>query len=310
MNKKTFFSLLQYWKGTSMENVMNILNTGEFIESSRPIKKNKILGEMSPLEKAIYSQLILLDKEMKKNLKSLTSVHLNVSVDCFDCILYKRKLCPLYKKIHHIEDEYDVETWPLQAILSRLVYERFGVSNSLVAQKFLLISTDDKFKTHYNPKTKENKSPQELFEESIKGTFLETIVNSMESEKFLDLQTPIKEGDTKITELNPYGKAILNLIYEIQAKIKKNSEQLEFTINLPITKDLRDSGLEIMVFDLKNSNAVDKMSSLMSFEKTLKIIFHGAIETVILSEALENNDKITIRHGFHVVKHKVVKHKI
>lgn len=105
MNTEIFHSLVQCFKGTPMEAVMNILSTRKFVELSNPVVKNKIIGEMSPLEKAIFSRLDFLDNKMKEQLAALadSSGH-DASEMCFECLEYRMGLCPIIKEVREIRE--------------------------------------------------------------------------------------------------------------------------------------------------------------------------------------------------------------
>lgn len=328
MNTEIFHSLVQCFKGTPMEAVMNTLNTRKFVELSNPVVKNKIIGEMSPLEKAIFSRLDFLDNKMKEQLAVLAaSSGRDASERCFECPGYRMGLCPIIKEVREIREQFDDDAVPLKAILSQLVYERFGTTSSLVAKSFLLISTDENFKSTYkknrrNRKSKGEKSDQELFEESIKGTFLETAINIMETGNFQDYDEPVAEGEDVITELNAFGKAMLTMVLKYHTEITAELEKFEaltknnalaqlLAAENPLAQLLGGTGFEIMMFDMtdekdlaraKEADAIsEKLEKLMGNKQSLELIFHGMIETQIVSDIRDNKNQFGIRTGFKLV---------
>jgi hypothetical protein len=331
MNETTFFSLIQSWKGTPMEAVMNILRTGKFVEPTEPVVKNKIAGLMSPLEKAIFSQLDSLENTMKEKLAALASSSGDdVSVKCFECPSYRMGgICPAIKEVREIKRQFDDDGETLKALLSHLIYELLGVHSFFVAKGFLIISTDENFKSTYkkNRRNTNTKGEQELFEESIKGTFLETAINLMETEEFQDHEMPIAEGEKIITELNSFEKSMLTIVLKYNTEIKAILKEFkELSKSNALEQILGNAnplaelfggfgfggfGLGIMMFDMNNKEdqerekkaqeISEKLGNLVGHGKTLEMIFYGMIETQVVSDALDNRSHLGVRNGFKLV---------
>ena len=322
MNTQTYFQLIQDWKGTPMEAVIHIMNSENYRDSKEKVIENKIIGEMTPLEKAIFTRLAILEEDMLKQLCATITGGCPseiASTNCFDCAVYKSKTCPVYQQIHQIHVEWHKDTTPLKAILAKLIYDRFGVNTSLVAQGFLLLSQDKEFESSYKESertsnTEKTKAVETLLGESIHGTFLETIVDMMESETFVDSDVPVGEGQAIISDLKSFEQALFSLMIQQQAETKKLSTELigKSEGDNPFFTHMGDFFHEtdiimigIGIEEEKSSEEIEKflmkLKGSIDASKTLENIFYGLMEDPILEDISSGKVCPTIRKGFKLV---------
>lgn len=288
MNPTIFYQLIQDWKGTPMEDVINILKTGDFTDSLQKVVKDKIIGEMTPLEKAIFSQITVLQNKMNEQLLAMIANSCagdTASIACFDCSVYKAKTCPIYEQIHNAYLEWDKNAKPLQKILAKIVHERLGVDSCYVAKGFLLISQDQEFKSTYKKsRTKTTKQGFEvLFESSIQGTFLQTVMEIMESEEFASIEIPIAEGEKVIATLNSFGNAMATMITKQYKEAEKIFEELKKSSNNVFLLGLGLIGL-IMAESYndddfkKNEDLIEKLRRILDEIQALEPLLYGLLE--------------------------------
>jgi hypothetical protein len=308
MNSQTFYGLMQDWKGTPMEEVMNILSSENFIDSNLPVRKDKIIRELSSLEKAFFTQLVIFDEQVETKLNNLGYLE----ISCFNCPAYGNKNCPIYpeyEKAQNIEHEWSQNTTALRAIFSELSSKQLDTCNCYIAKGFLFVSEKKSFKSNYKSQKSENnknKSLQLLLEESIAGTFLETIVEIMETESFEDSTLPIQETDTFVTELKEFEKAIFTMIVKLDSEFETLSKEIKA---LSVVGPLEDTDeVEYVALDIQDPEYEAKLKTCEELsEKMDEIIIviqnFGDILCGIQEEPIidTKNNNAQIRAGFKLV---------
>lgn len=234
MKTKTEVSLVELLRGVPMfKRVVEILESKEFVNPDQAIPDgSRIVGLMSPLERACYSFLEN-EGDVVQRLEALGECSPDNRPDPTCLMLVDYSDCPFVEQIREINTDFKtrkiIRKLMFSLIESRL--EKAGMDlNNLSLNKDFRITTTTKMDP---PETIEvfeeweNWSVEEMFAKSLKDTFLAFVPELLNSKAFVDETTEISEEELFIREMTDLEKVLRTKINETFALGTAKSAELE-----------------------------------------------------------------------------------
>jgi hypothetical protein len=151
----------------------------------------------------------------------------------------------------------------------------------------------------------------------LKGTFLELVIETLESGKFIDEDDKLKKGEVVIRDMTDLEKAIWTEKSKTFDLCKSKSEELEelmksdvfipVGLSISIGSGGMDAGMAFGVTDDKHVDVIkarqlqDEINQLEKSSKPLNTFFWKLVKSDIPQEQKDTYDITSIRQGFKIV---------
>lgn len=232
MKTKEKLSLVKLFSGVPMfEKVMNILKSKVFITPDTPRKDGfTTIGLMSPLERACYSVLEASTEKIKA-LGECKFGHLHAG--CVNTVMVELDFCPFAKQLVAIREENpyqkDLRSFMFSLIRSRMTAKHPDLEKISLCEEFRIMTPTkmDPPETIEVFEGMEKMSVEEMLEVSLKGTFLEPVLDVLTTEKFVDDDSPMKEGEEIIREMTSLEKALWTSYSVLFEEMRIKSDKME-----------------------------------------------------------------------------------
>lgn len=320
MKTKTNLSLVELFSGVPMfAKMLEVLKSKQFIIPENPPKdEHTTIGVMSPLERACYA---VLDSPEDK-IKSLGVCPIgHLDSGCMNAVMVELDFCPFAKQLLAIREEYPhqkgIHNLMFGLIQSRMQKNHSDLENISLTEGFRIMTS-----TKMNsPETIEvfegieNMSVEEMIKVSFQNTFMESVIATFETGKFVDESSPIKDGEIFIREMTTFEKALWTvystLFDEKKAKIQKLEKLMEgdafHTMGMSISLGRGSSSIGMIIAAEKGHSDVIEAEKLeqeiSSFDAQLQPL-DSLFWSVVRSTSKEKHDMYDttgVRKGFKIV---------
>ncbi|MEI6118506.1 MAG: hypothetical protein WCP92_04700 [bacterium] len=319
MEETTKLSLVELLSGVpAFDKVLEVMKSKQFVSPDSEVAPDAILiGVMSPLERACYT---LLNVPISKLPLLGKCPNGTVEGRCLSVFTFEMNECPFANELAEISKEFDVVK-PLRDLMFALIQSRLGAMNldSIHLNVGFKLSTS----TAITPSETievfqgaEELPLEEMLEISLKGTFMESVLATMQSGVFVGDDPAIKEGEQVIRPMTDFEKALWTEISKSFQTGKLKSDELDTLLGtsdafvhmgmvISVGTDIDTGG----IFGVTDENHPDvakahqlreELSQLKSSAKSLKSFFWAVVKSNTTQEYLDLYDTTGVRQGFQI----------